>query len=220
MANPSGRHGLRMRQARAGFTLIELGIVSVLFALMFGTLLRLAVDGQEAFEVGLAQNRLDAKARRTIARIADDLRSAEATGLTPAVPSGSDAVLFRQNQGWNAGEIQWGPDVQIAFADAPGEVVNGLDDNGNGLVDDGEVVRILNPGLGEQRVVLVRGVARLAAGETMNGLDDNGNGLIDEPGLSFELVERSLVVRLTLEQALPGGGTIVSSVETAVALQN
>lgn len=207
----------------AGFTLVEVGITMGLLAVVAVSALRLVQDAQQAFESGVVQSQLDAKARRVVARIADELRSAGANGLILDLPSGG-GVNFQRSEGWSAGNIQWGPVLEIAFAYAPGELDNGVDDDGNGLVDDGEVVWIQSPGAGEQRVVLSRGVAELAAGEAQNLIDDNGNGLIDEPGLSFEqggFEGRNLTIRLTLEQAVAGGGaTSRSTVETTVVMKN
>ena len=101
------------------------------------------------------------------------------------------------------------------------ELDNGLDDNGNGLVDERMVVRIEDPGgPDERRKVICHDVSEYLAGEIPNGLDDNGNGLNDERGLSFVVLGDVLTIRLTLEAPGANENMLERTVQTSVRLLN
>jgi hypothetical protein len=96
-----------------------------------------------------------------------------------------------------------------------------VDNDGDGRIDEGQVVWIENPGIpGERRMVWARNVADLLEGELDNDADDNGNGLVDERGLSFEAVGDVLTIRLTCERLDEGRRPLRKTVTTAVRLRN
>jgi hypothetical protein len=102
-----------------------------------------------------------------------------------------------------------------------GETANGVDDNKNGLVDEGQLVLTRNNGqANQQSVVLAHRVAKLLEGETLNHADDNGNGLIDESGFCVFREGNLLRIRLTLQRSLRPGQIIQATVETGVRLRN
>ena len=128
---------------------------------------------------------------------------------------------FRQALGWQDNAIVFGPDRRIELELAPGEIDNGIDDNGNGIADDYVVVLLTNPGaLDEIRVVLATRVTELLAGELDNGVDDNGNGIADEGGLCFDQEGETITVRLTVAGLSPSGDLIARTFEDAVVLKN
>jgi hypothetical protein len=102
-----------------------------------------------------------------------------------------------------------------------GEQDNGLDDNGNGLVDEGVIVWTENPGLvDERRVIRSHWVREYLEGELPNGLDDNGNGLRDERGLCFSIEGDVLTIRITLERRDDDGRIHTKTVQTSVRVRN
>jgi len=114
-----------------------------------------------------------------------------------------------------------GPTSRIAFQNHPSDPDDGIDNNGNGLVDEGQVILMRNVGLAnETTTVIVPWVREFTEGEIANGNDDNGNGLIDERGLSFELVGQTLNIRITLERLDSDQRPLVRTVETSVRLRN
>jgi hypothetical protein len=119
----------------------------------------------------------------------------------------------------------WGPRILYRVEPAPMELNNGVDDNSNGLIDEGVLVRIEDfGGPDERRVVLARGVSELLEGEDANGLDDNGNGLDDEGGLAITIrtsgTRDALTLRLTLQGVDASGAILERTLETTVALRN
>ena len=124
--------------------------------------------------------------------------------------------------GYEAGAPILGAPTRFTLELSPSEIDNGLDDDGNGLIDERLLVRITNPGdPDEQRSVLARGVRALLEGEVDNGLDDNGNGLADEAGFALDMDGGVLSVRLSLEIVDPeGGDNIIRTLETSLTLRN
>jgi prepilin-type N-terminal cleavage/methylation domain-containing protein len=208
---------------RAGFTLIEVLIAMTISAIVLGSAVTAAQRGVDAYRRSATNSALDAKVARALDRIKRELVGAGRDTLipVPAAPFGSQVLEFQTEASWAGAAVAWGSSVQINWEPAPGELDNGIDDNGNGLVDEGVVVRIVDPGgPGEERVVLVRGVSELHEGELSNGIDDDGNGLIDEQGLSFDLNGDTLNVRLSLESRGPNGTLLVRTLETSITLRN
>ncbi|MBI5366826.1 MAG: hypothetical protein HZA54_07295 [Planctomycetes bacterium] len=58
---------------------------------------------------GVAANVLDARARRLVEQVAQELRQAGAATLVPPNPNASTTLAFQQNAGYVAGAVTWGP---------------------------------------------------------------------------------------------------------------
>jgi hypothetical protein len=208
---------------KAGFTLIE-----SLFALSFLVILFLAVvhaslRASDAFDQGSLEHELSTHTHRALERIAGELELAERATLTPdpLLPLGQSGLTFRSPTGFAGGAVQWGPNTTIQFEEEPGEPDDGIDNDGDGFVDEGRVLWIQAPGTAEERrVVLCSNVADRLEGELENGLDDNGNGLLDERGLAFVAENDVLSVLLTCERRDDQGRTLRKSGQTAVKLRN
>jgi type II secretory pathway pseudopilin PulG len=203
--------------------MIELMIAMVTMGVILGAVAIATQQGTDAYQTGRVVGALEAQAQRTVNRVLNELREAGRAGLVPdpLPPFGSQTLDFQLNTGWVGTVVQWGTPTRVAFEMAPGEVDDGIDNNGNGVVDDGSVVWRSNPGQpDEQRIVWSNNVREFLEGEVPNGLDDNGNGLIDEGGLCFEANGNTVIVRLTLEQVDDNGGTITRTVESAITLRN
>jgi hypothetical protein len=103
----------------------------------------------------------------------------------------------------------------------PGDPADGKDNNGNGLVDEGVVVRYEVDGTGPvRRTVLTRWVAALLDGEIENHQDDNGNGLIDEPGFCLDRNGDVWTLHLTLQRNDGAGRRVTRTMKTAVTPRN
>ena len=96
-----------------------------------------------------------------------------------------------------------------------------MDNNGNGIVDEGLIALITDPGgAAERREVLARFVAARLEGEEENGLDDNGNGLVDERGFSLVREGRLLEVRITTLGADRADQPVPRTVRATVAIRD
>ena len=215
-------------RSRRGLTLLELLISGTLLILILGGVGKTSLRGLRMFELNSANNEINGRAGRVIDRVVRALIAARSNDVAAALetPAGAPTVWsttldFPTALEWSGGSAVWSATERISLEFVPGEIDNGLDDNGNGLIDEGRIVHTFNVGLpDESGVVLVNGVSELLEGETLNGIDDNGNGLIDEPGFCFSLEGRALRVRLTLEKDRGGEGQIIRSVEDSLTIRN
>lgn len=212
----------RTSAPRRGFTLLDLLIGLAMLGTFMGSLLVVAARGADAAREGLACQTIEALARRTLDRMASELASAGAGTLdpNPTVPWGSDDLTFRCISGYGAGAVQWTPQASFSLELDTGELDDGVDNDGDGSIDERMLVYTRDPAGAAESFVLAHGVSELLEGETANGLDDNQNGLKDEAGLSFERAGAILRLRLSLEELDARGETRVRTVETSVRLRN
>jgi hypothetical protein len=117
--------------------------------------------------------------------------------------------------------VVYEPTATIGFEYDPGEVDDGVDNNGNGLIDEGQVVLTRGVGTGNAvRSVLVDGVAELLEGEVLNADDDNGNLMDDETGFCLQRIGSVLTIRLTLEDKAEDGTVTRRTMETSIRMRN
>ena len=217
------------RKHAAGYTLVELIIAGALLIIVAGGALRASLRGLELFRTNSANADVNARSGRAIERIMRELVSAggltldPALTLTPPLPTPwASSLEFRSASTWTAGALVWGDLRRIAWQLGGGELANDADDDGDGLIDEGDIVLTEDVGgANERSVVLVTGVAELLVGELPNGLDDNGNGMVDEAGLCFDRTGGTLNVRVTLERLAPQRQAILSrTLEDSLRLRN
>jgi len=185
----------------AGFTLTELVLAGAILAVSLGALTLFTSRSADALGTGALQAELDARLRRTLARVTDELLPSGAAVLSPpaTAPAGSSTLTYRRSEGAVNGAIHWGAPQRLAFAYETGELDDDLDNNRNGLVDEGVVTWTRDVGSADEvSVILCHDVAEYAAGEVENDVDDDGDGLVDERGFSFERTSSHVRVHLTL----------------------
>lgn len=214
---------LRTHDARGGFTLIEMMIAGVILALVLGGVGVATLSARRAYQGGVTSDSLTVRAQRALDRVADLvlMTNSAQLGAVPAPPLATNAVQFATPSGWSGSAITWGSTTRIEFQYTATDPNDGFDNDGDGFVDDGDVVLTLDRGTADERaVVLVRQVAELEQGELANGIDDNGNGLVNEQGLNFSLNGNQLTISLTLVGRDADGRDVVRTVSTAVTLRN
>lgn len=211
----------------SGFTTVELMIAMAIFAAVFSAFALATLSASDSYKVGSARSDLESKAYRTLERITSSLDHAQRDSVNPepSPPLGSSQLDFQEPSALTGAALMWTSPVQrFAFAMDPAELDNGVDDNGNGLIDEGVVVWTEDPsGPNSRSVIICRNVREFLEGEVFNGLDDNGNGLRDERGLSFDIVNGLsdvVTVRLTLEDRDEEGRLLTATVETSVRIRN
>lgn len=209
------------RRARAGFTLVEAAIAVALFLVLMSSAVVAARGGMNAFKAAQDVSDLETRARRALDRAVFELLSCGASELSPN-PTGSfgtKTLEFRQATGVAGNAPTFGAPLSLGFEFARGELDDDLDNDGNGLIDDGVLVLTRDVGGTEKRVVLCSGVREYLEGEVGDGDDDNGNGLTDEAGFNVHRVGDVLFVRLSLEEPVDTG-SVVRTLETSVRLRN
>ncbi len=213
---------------RAGLSLLEALFAVALATVFLGGLAHAMQRGLALVRENTTAGDVNARTGRAIRRIVKEILPTDAGAFVPDLlppqvgPNlGSSVVTYSCPVGFANGAVQWTPPRTIQWEIAPGELDNGLDDDGDGRVDEGSAVLVRNVGQAdEQRVVLVNDVREYFEGETPNGQDDNGNGLVDERGLCFDRAGDVVNVRLTLERTGPDGRAVARSQQTSLTTRN
>jgi prepilin-type N-terminal cleavage/methylation domain-containing protein len=217
------KHPIRTSRARRGMTMIEMAVTALVFSLMMCLLGIIVSTSHGAYRAHSLRSDLDARARRALARIAEELTTIQGSLMNPdpTGATGAATLDFQQAVGVVGGAVVQGPLMRVGFQYETGELDDGLDNDGDGLADEGVVELIRDVGgAGQMRVVLCRGVRELAEGEVVNGVDDNGNGVVDEMGFNLQRVGDVMVLRLWLEARGAGDPTVVRDNQATVRLRN
>jgi len=217
-------HAPRLRRrSRAGTTVLEMVIAGTMSAVILGAIATAAISGQRSAAQNLAMADLETRARRAVDRIAEELVSSRSAALSPnpAGQFGAATLTYQKDIGYAAGAAVFGVNQRIRWVLEPRETRNNIDDDRDGLVDEGVVELTRDLGAGTQRVVtLARGVSEYLEDELPNGADDNANGLTDEQGLSFSLTGRTLTIRLSVQDIGSEGRVLTQTVETSLRIRN
>lgn len=199
---------------RRGFTLLELAVALVLFALVFGNVYTILGSTSKALGERNASFEADTQARRALDRIALAVQgSYEDSIFATSESPGSQSVLNYEEylgmadlDGDGTSEDVFSDPRRIALTDESGGSVSWYENPGSEI---------------EKHVVWVKDVPQFAQGEVAaNGLDDNGNGLIDETGLAFVKEGRSVRILLSLRRPDGEGGFLERQLQTTVTCRN
>jgi Prokaryotic N-terminal methylation motif len=215
------------RSRTAGYSLVELAIAITILAMLFGFLSLTGDANGKAFKSGISQAHLESQLESAMKRVVSELRLAGKSTLVPQLATGTatSSLAYAQAIDLVDGQIVWSPVRRLAFEYSPQDANDGLDNDHNGLTDEGRLVLTLNLGApDEHRVVLTNWVPELLAGELPGGGDENHNGLVDEPGFCIERVSDSageaLIVRLSLQRRDANGSPLSKTIESRVRVRN
>lgn len=222
------RPSLIRQHAQSGLTLVELSIALVLTGTVLAALSMTTRQSRLLFEEQDLKVQIDVRSNRAAATVTKSLLPANSGNLVPdltpiadAPKPWSDRLTFRAFEDFDGTSVVWSADRQLRWELDPAEVRNGMDDDGDGLIDEGVLVWIEDEfGANSRRAVVASSVAELLEGEQFNGIDDNGNGLIDEAGAAFERDGNILTLHLTLEGMSPGGALVQHTRRVRVQLRN
>lgn len=204
----------------AGFSLLELLIAVSLLGVASGTTLMLTRASKGLASQTQVMAQLDHQLHRALGRMTKGLRSATLSSLTPAAVNGSASLAFQEPEGMSGGAPVLGPIQTYRWESAPDDPLDNVDNNGNGVIDEGRIVFVPDASDPTRRTVISKLLAPWFDGESGDGLDENGNGLIDEPGLSFELRGRVLTLRMTVQTMSAEGVVVSRSRQAQVSLRN
>lgn len=134
-----------------GFTLVEVVIATTLLTAIFGAAFTVVVSGSRTVEDGITETELHESLRGVLDRMTADVRSARVEPLlSPSI------LRFRKLHGsyddgfgdfdFDTAEIQWDgiPVMRYEWSVDPGETRNDIDDDGDGLIDEGRLSRVAN----------------------------------------------------------------------------
>lgn len=213
----------RPHRSKAGFTLIELTVSVVVLALILGSVGLVSLSNRKAFRQGAGSADMEVQVRRAVDRVVQELMRSGVGVLTPdpVEGTGTDDLTYQKATGAAGGATTWSTPFRLWWDYEEGEVDDGVDNNGNGLIDEGRVLYTRDVGgANERTTVLVHRVREYLEGETANNDDDNGNLLDDERGFCLERVDDAIVIRLTLEHLVGEGQLQMRTIETSVKLRN
>ena len=199
---------------RVGMTLVEMLIVSSMLALIMGAMAMVNRAGQDSFTATTLSSKMDSRTSDVSDRLLRELEGVSPTGVMVPLPGlgGTDTMLF---------QVPWGNLTQITYQMEAGEVDDGLDNDGDGMIDEGMVVLTRDVGgAGQISTVLCSGVAELLDGEVGNLVDDNGNDMDDESGFCLQTLGNLLIVRLTLLETDQDGKVLSRTVENSIRMRN
>ena len=184
-----------------GFTLIELMIVLVIFAIISATALSLLVTSQNTYSSGITIANLENQARTVVEQLVNEIQQSSVSRLSPAppaLPEYLDAMTYQINTGYNTGtgSIQWSTPISLSFQYADGETDDGLDNNSNGMIDEGFLVR------------------------TRDGATERVTYYVQDDGFRLSLERNKLRIFLALQNTDNRGNILETSVETVVELKN
>lgn len=208
---------------RAGFTIVELLIAVALLGLALSGAAMVSRSGSEVHRTSVAVQDVEQRLHRALEQVSGALTTAGADYLVPTPVEGLayGSLQFQQVIGHTGTTPDLGPTIELATEIEGNEADNGADDDGDGLVDERELVLTLDVGgANEQRVKLVSGVLELLEGESSDGLDENGNGLVDEPGFHLERNGDVVAVRLSIGDQDPQGRLVVRTAELDIRMRN
>lgn len=221
--------------ARRGSSLIEILISFSVVLLLVGLVAEAVTTSRGAYGQGMSSSAVEAMARRTVDTVALRLTGASAASVridNPAPPAAANVITWidwQTVQGYAGGAIL-APQSRIQLELQNGELDDGVDNNGDGMVDECRVVYVPDVFGGGAEIGLAGFVTRFAEGEFANGADDNGDGNVDEPGLNlvWEPVVAGvtgdrggrLVLQLTLERSSGPQTRVQRSVRTTVRVRS
>jgi len=208
---------------RAGFTLVEALLAAVLVASILGSLALATSTTADASKAGANEVRVEAQALRALSRAVASLELAGVDTLDVASDPdlAHSGLQFQSLASLKGGTLTWADPARLEWRLRDGESDDGTDEDGNGLVDDGRLVLVLDPGgPDESTVVLANGVPELLEGEEENGVDDNGNGLVDEGGFCITRDGDALTLRLTVSWRDAEGQVYSHTARTTVQVRN
>lgn len=150
--------------SRAGVTLLEVIIALAIMVTILAGTIRMLRAGSRAFEVTSVNTHVDDQVVETLDKITRRLRASKLATMTPvqSPPFSSNRIDFQRSTDFAGGAAVWSPTERIVLqngqvlwiqdlglpsqmttvwaANVPayldGELANGKDDNGNGLVDE------------------------------------------------------------------------------------
>jgi len=199
---------------RSGFTLLEMAVALVLFALVVGNVYTVLGGTSKAMGERSLNFEADTQAQRALDRIALAIVGSFENSIydTSETPNSQSVINYEEYMGM--ADLDGDGISEHVFSD-PMRIALTADAGG-------EVTWFESPGVeDEKRVVWVEDVPLFANGEIgANGVDDNGNGLVDEQGLALSKNGRSVRISLSLRHADGAGGFLERQLTTTVTCRN
>ncbi len=152
------------RCTRSGLTIIEVSLSTAILGIVFAGLSIVLAASRRSMTSGSSVMDLEARGNRAMQRIVSALRTTDAVSVAavPIAPFSAGEVTFQRNLGYQGQQTVWSTPNRLSLAGGSitltenqglgneratqwcsgvtpmleGEILNGVDDNGNGLIDE------------------------------------------------------------------------------------
>lgn len=127
-----------------GITLTEIMVVTLILAIVVLGLMSVLGSGSETYSSVSRVSSSAADLTIIAEEISRELREAKLDTVVVSSPpnSLSNAVTFQKLENVTGGIPVFSTPIIYTFEPETGELINGMDDNGNGSVDEGRIVRL------------------------------------------------------------------------------
>lgn len=119
-----------------GFTLMEVMIAAVIFAVATVSIAPLFVQSSEAFSTLTSRSQLTARSQAIMDRLVSEIMLGRFATLDPPIPTQSSWVRFDRIEDVIAGTPIFGNPYHIETTDMESDTTDGVDNDGDGLVDE------------------------------------------------------------------------------------
>src|SRR5437867_2086853 len=130
---------MKMHDRREGFTLLEVAIAIAVLALLGIPLVSIMLASTRSTSENDTFSKVEERNRLALFRIEKEFRKGM-TGTITLANSGRD-LIFTSTSGFDGTSAVAGPNIRFFFTVDPGETLNGADDDGDGLIDEGSLIR-------------------------------------------------------------------------------
>lgn len=127
---------MNRRDHQAGVTLVETAVVLVLGVVVTLSMLGLERTSTDLTLGSIAESDLDLAANQALVRLGSELRWARSATLLITTENGSDRVDFVVSEGHDGTAAVWSAPIIVRYEPSTSDA------NGNGVADEGRLVRI------------------------------------------------------------------------------
>ncbi|MEE8469357.1 MAG: hypothetical protein V3T22_12930, partial [Planctomycetota bacterium] len=133
---------------RTGFTIVELALAMGVLGLALGLAGMITRTGSSAYRSAEAGRQLEQNLHRALDRVITELEATGSDFLHPIPTEGlAHNWIEYQHPILQGSDVLPGPTSRLALEYETGEINDGIDNNGNGLVDEGVLVLVRDVGL-------------------------------------------------------------------------
>lgn len=205
----------------SGFTLIEVLVATAILVVCIGLAMGTLLESQNVACLTMTQAQVESIARGVAGAIQVDLRNSGASVIefprgAPSAAAPAPEVIFPVAEGFDAGSVAWSADYVRYYERAhPGEIPgNGLDDEGDGIADDYEIVHEIGTWTGGAFTPAMSRVVLSPAG----GLPPMGAGT-SRGLLLVPLADGRIALTVRAVRRAPDDAPGEASVEAVVAVE-
>ena len=139
-----------MENRRAGFTLLEVSVYITIVLILGAPLTSIFLVSTRSTQDNDTFNKVKERNRTALFRVETEFR--KSIGGTATIIDYGRGLTFTSTAGFDGTTAIPGPTISYTFQMDPAEAWDGMDNNGNGLADEGRLVR-RNATTGEEVVI-------------------------------------------------------------------